>query len=402
MSQRRVGITGYGVVSAIGSDRQSFWDALRGGRHGFTPIEGIAEGQLQFRLGAQVALPEDAFPKRKRELIDRFAQLLLLAARQALPHAGLEAGSSELEQSALVTATSLAGQSTQDELFESLYRHGRRRLTPFAVPKIMANAGASQIAIEAGVRGPTFTISTACSSSNHALGIAYWMLRQGAAERAIVGGSDSPFSLGHLKAWDSLRVVSQEPCRPFSKGRNGLILGEGAGVLVLETLDAARERGAKVYAEISGFGMSGDAVHLTRPAVDGAARAIAVALEDSGLAPEEIDHVNAHGTGTLANDRTESEALSRVFGKHRPWVSSTKSMHGHTLGAAGALEAVATVLSLQNQTVPPTAGFLSTDEDCDVRLVTETARKTPIRHAISSSFAFGGLNAVLVFSRHET
>jgi len=267
----------------------------------------------------------------------------------------------------------------------------------------MANAAASYISMEFGVTGPTYTLSTACSSANHAIGMAFHMVRHGMADVALTGGSEAPFSLGHLMAWDAMRVVAPDTCRPFSRDRRGMILGEGSGMLVLETLDSARARGAPIYAEIVGFGMSADAHHITQPTVEGPVRALRAALEDGALRPEQIGYVNAHGTGTTANDVTETRAVRTTFGEHanQLMVSSTKSMHGHALGAAGALEAAATVLALRHGTIPPTVNYLAPDPECDLDVVPNVARQVQIEAALSNSFAFGGLNAVLAFQRSD-
>jgi nodulation protein E len=278
---------------------------------------------------------------------------------------------------------------------------GLNRVHPLTIPKTMANAGASHISMEFGITGPSYTISTACSSASHAIGQAFWMVRTGAAPLAITGGSEAPFSFGILKAWEALRVVSPGTCRPFSKDRNGMVLGEGGAMLVLEPLEAARARGARIHAEIVGFGMSSDACHITQPSADGAARAMRSAICDGRLLPESIGYINAHGTGTQANDPTETSAIRAVFGAHanRLAVSSTKSMHGHALGAAGALEALAAILALRDGFLPPTANYNEPDPACDLDVVPNSARKAQIEYALSNSFAFGGLNAVLVFHK---
>ena len=265
------------------------------------------------------------------------------------------------------------------------------------IPRTMANAGASCISTEYGIRGPVYTISTACSSSNHAIGQAFWMVRSGAVEVAITGGSEAPFSYGFLKAWEAMRVISKDTCRPFSADRSGLVLGEGAAMLVLEPLEAALARGAKPIAEIVGFGMSADACHITQPSAEGPARAMRMALRDAGLAPEQIGYINAHGTATEVNDRTETAAIRLVFGAHadKLGVSSTKSMHAHTLGAAGAIEAAASALSLANGILPPTVNYTTPDPACDLDVIPNTARTQQVEACLSNSFAFGGLNAVL-------
>ena len=265
----------------------------------------------------------------------------------------------------------------------------------------MSNAGASRIALEYGIVGPSYTISTACASASHAIGQAFWMVRHGVVDAAIAGGSEAPFSLGFLKAWEAMRIVAPDTCRPFSRDRKGLILGEGAAMLLLEPLESAQARGAKIWGEIVGFGMSSDAHHLTQPLAEGAARAMRSALGDAAVDPTAIGYINAHGTGTLANDVTETQAIRDIFGAHadKLAVSSTKSMHGHALGAAGALEAAATLMALDDGMIPPTANFSEADPDCALDVVPNTARASNIEWALSNSFAFGGLNAVLVFRR---
>jgi len=388
------------VVSAIGCDRRAFWESLTLGRHGFREITLADTSGLQYRMGAEVRglSIEDSFDPGSRQLLDRFAMLFLLAAREAIADSGLEA--EELRDAAIVTGSSLGGQSTQDELFRALYQEGRRRITPFAVPRTMANAGASHLSMEIGCEGPGLTLSTACASSTHAIGLAFWLVSQGVVERAVAGGSEAPFSRGHLKAWDGLRAIAPDLPRPFSLGRKGMVLGEGGGALVLESLESARRRGAHLRSLLVGFGMSSDATHITKPSARGAARALTAALDDGAVDRERVDYINAHGTGTSLNDIAECQAVREVFGDRaaRLQVSSTKSMHGHALGASGALEAAATVLAIENRVVPPTANFLEPDPECPLDCVPNEAREAELRVALSSSFAFGGLNAVLGFA----
>jgi nodulation protein E len=400
---RRVAISGLGAISALGREVAEGWRAAVGGRSGIGPIESLALDDLKFRNGAEVRGfdPGEHFDPRRLGLLDRFAQLLLVAAREAIADAGLAGDERLAERTAVVTGSSLGGQTTQDQLFCELYGGGRKRIHPLTIPRIMANAGAGHLSMELGVTGPVFTLSTACSSSAHAVGLAFWLVRQGVVDLAVAGGSEAPFSWGNLKAWEGLRSVSPDTCRPFSKDRQGMILGEGGAALVLEPLEAALERGAPVHAEIVGCGMSSDAHHITQPLAEGAARALRGALADGGLEGEEVGYVNAHGTGTLANDPTETRAIRRVFGAHadRLAVSSTKSLHGHTLGAAGALEAVLTVLALEDGVLPPTANFTVPDPECDLDVVPNRSRRQEVDAALSSSFAFGGLNVVLAFRR---
>jgi nodulation protein E len=299
----------------------------------------------------------------------------------------------------IVTGCCVGGQATEDAGFVELYYHRRNRVHPLTIPRVMANAGASSVSMELGVTGPVFTVSTACSSANHAIGQAFWMVRSGMLDVAITGGSEAIFSLGFLKAWEAMRVVSPDTCRPFSRDRSGMILGEGAAMLVLEPLESAQSRGARVLAEVAGFGMSSDAHHITQPNVEGPAAAMRGALCDAGLAPEQIGYINAHGTGTTANDLTETRAIRSVFSRHadRLAISSTKSLTGHTLGAAGAIEAAATCLALFCGTLPPTANYTTPDPDCDLDVIPNASRVARVEAALSNSFAFGGLNAVLAF-----
>jgi nodulation protein E len=403
---RRVAVTGLGVISALGHNATEFWQALEAGCSGIAPLEAVDRTLLRFPNGAEVRnyAPGQYFDEKELGLLDRFAQFGVIAAREALATAGVTWTPRLRESTAIITGSCVGGQTTEDEGFVNLYRNNIPRVNPLSIPRSMQNAAASRISLETGVVGPTYTISTACSSSNHAIGQAFWMVRSGAVEMAITGGSEAVFSLGFLKAWEAMRVVSPDTCRPFSKDRRGLILGEGAAMLVLEPLDAARGRGASILGEIIGFGMSSDAFHITQPSPDGAARAMRAGLSDAGLEPTEIDYINAHGTATLANDAAETAAIRKVFGSHadRLPVSSTKSMHGHTLGAAGAIEAAATLLALRNGILPPTANFTEPDPACDLDVVPNIARPAAIEFALSNSFAFGGLNAVLAFRRGET
>ncbi|MGA2879156.1 MAG: beta-ketoacyl-[acyl-carrier-protein] synthase family protein [Bryobacteraceae bacterium] len=402
----RVAVTGLGVISALGGNSSEFWQALQAGRPGIAPIQAVDPALLRFSNGAEVRnyTPAQYFDEKEIGLLDRFAQFGAIAAREAIAQAGIEWTPELRESTAIVTGSCTGGQTTEDEGFVNLYRNNNPRVNPFTIPRTMENAAASRISLETGVVGPTYTISTACSSSNHAIGQAFWMVRSGAVAMAITGGSEAVFSLGFLKAWEAMRVVSPDTCRPFSKDRRGLILGEGAAMLVLEPLDAARARGAPILGEIAGFGMSSDAFHITQPSPDGAARAMRAALSDARLGPDQIGYINAHGTATLANDATETAAIRKVFGAHADQlaVSSTKSMHGHTLGAAGAIEAAATVLALQHGVLPPTANFTEPDPACDLDVIPNIARPATPEFALSNSFAFGGLNAVLAFRRVET
>jgi nodulation protein E len=402
---RRVAITGLGAICALGRTTAEVAESLRQGRSGISRIESTDISQLRFQNGAEVHgyTHQPYFDDRRADFIDRFAQFAVIAAREAVAAAGIEWTPELRETAAIITGSCVGGQSTEDIGFEDVYRKGLNRVHPLTIPKTMANAGASHISMEFGITGPSFTISTACSSAAHAIGQAFWMLRSGMTDLALTGGSEAPFSFGILKAWEAMRVVSPETCRPFSKDRRGMVLGEGGAMLVLEPLEAARARGAHIYAEIVGFGMSADACHITQPSAEGAARAMRAALRDAGVEPDAIGYINAHGTGTPANDSTETAAIRSVFGPHadRLAVSSTKSMHGHALGAAAALECIATTLALHDGVLPPTANFNERDPQCDLDVIPNCARQAEVEWALSNSFAFGGLNAVLALRKAE-
>jgi nodulation protein E len=400
---QRVAVTGIGVICALGRSTGEFGRTLREGRAGIGPIQSADCSSLRFRNGAEVPAydPHPYFDEKRADFIDRFAQFAVIAAREATQDAGIEWTQQLRENATIVTGSCVGGQSTEDAGFHNVYKMGLNRVHPLTIPKTMANAGASHISIEFGITGPTYTISTACSSASHAIGQAFWAVRNGMAPLAIAGGSEAPFSFGILKAWEALRVVSPDTCRPFSKDRTGMVLGEGAAMLILEPLEAARARGARIHAEVVGFGMSSDANHITQPSADGAARAMRATLCDARITPETIGYINAHGTGTQANDPTETAAIRAVFGAHagRLAVSSTKSMHGHALGAAGALEAAAAILALRDGFLPPTANFNEPDPECDLDVVPNASREADFEYALSNSFAFGGLNAVLAFRK---
>lgn len=400
---RRVVITGVGIISALGQNVAENWDALCQGRSAIRPLEGVDGSRVHLKIqnAAQVRGfdPLKHFEGGKDAQLDRFAQFSVVAARQAFRDSGIDLTPELREETAIICGSAVGGQSAIEAGFEDLWVNGRGRVHPLTIPKTMANAGASHIAMDLGLSGPAFTISTACSSANHAIGTAFRMVRDGEAEMAVTGGAEAFFTVGMLKAWEAMRVISPDTCRPFSKDRKGMILGEGGAMMILEPLEAAKARGAKVYAEVCGFGMTADAHHLTQPTVEGPARAMRKALREAGLAPEEIGYINAHGTGTPGNDPVESRAIRAVFGDQadKIGVSSTKSMHGHALGAAGALEAIATLLALCQGILPPTANFTERDPECDLDYIPNQSRQARVAAALSNSFAFGGLNAVVAF-----
>jgi nodulation protein E len=404
MGNQKVVITGAGAVCALGRNCAEIWDSLSVGRSGISLLPEFPAGRIRFPHAATVAgFPDDRVPPRLQDLTDRFAQFLLASADEAVSQSGITASDPRWENAAVVTGTGIGGESAQDECFWSMYGEGKYRVNPLIIARTMPNAGASHLSMAYGVRGQVYTVSTACSSANHAIGQAWMAIRSGLCDLALAGGSEAPITFGFLKAWEAMRVVSPDTCRPFSKDRSGLILGEGGGVLVLESETSALARGATILAELAGFGMSADAYHLTLPKSEGAASAMRRALSSAEMAPEDIQYINAHGTGTAANDPVETAAIHDVFGSHaeRLAISSSKSMHGHVLGGAGAVEAVVTLLAIRNQIAPPTANFTEADSECDLDYVPNTARPLQIHSALSNSFAFGGLNAVLAFRRYS-
>ena len=392
---RRVAITGLGLVSSLGHDVESFWNATRNGETGVAPTT-IPEGDsLTARMVAEVKGWDGAkaLDRKLLGLSDRFSQFAVYAAKQAVD----DAGDMARDNAAIIIGTGVGGAVTLDESYVRLYRENQQRIHPFSIPRLMANGPASLVSLAMGITGPSFAVSSACSSSNHAIGLAAGMVQRGEVEAALAGGAEAAITYGGIRAWEALRVISPDVCRPFSADRKGMILGEGSGMVVLEDMGRAKARGAHIYAELAGFGMSADAVDMVQPSMEGAARTIKTALNAAGMNPDEVDYINAHGTGTPANDPTETKAIRTVFGDaaDKLLVSSTKAMHGHALGAAGALELIATLGAMHSGIVPPTINFTEADPECDLDYVPNQARERQIKSAVSNSFAFGGLNAVL-------
>ena len=409
---RRVAITGIGVFASTGRNAESFFATLAAGQSATRRIQQFDPTPLGVQIAAEIAgyEPTDYFPAKRLDLLDRFSQFGLLAAHEGMKSSGIELKDEERPRFGVVTGSGMGGATTFDQGYYSLYAKQATRLHPFTIPKIMHNAATSQICMEFGAQGPSLTTATACSSSGHAIGEAFHLIRFGVADVMLCGGSDAPITYGMLRCWESVRVLAigngnpSRACRPFSIDREGLVIGEGAGMLLLEEMEHAKRRGAKIYAELAGFGMSSDANHITQPTIDGPARAVRMALEEAEVNPEEVDYINAHGTATRLNDVTETQVIKAVFGDHsrRLAISSTKSMHGHTLGAAGAIEAAATVLALCHGILPPTANFTEPDPACNLDVIPNAARCSAVEFALSNSFAFGGLNAVLALRRTKT
>lgn len=396
---RRVAITGVGVVSALGLSRAGHFDGLREGRCGIGPLTITDVDRLGVRIGAALSgyAPEDHFSRAELALYDRTTQLAVLAAREAAEDAGLVVGEAEAGRAGVVLGTALNGMETIDQNYRAVFAEGRNRVHPLVVPRLMTNAGASHISMRHGLKGPAYTVTTACSSSNHAIGQAFHLIRSGAADIMMTGGAEAPLVFGVIKAWEGLRVMSADGCRPFCATRNGMVQGEGAAIFVLEDLDRASRRGARIWGEIAGFGMTADSGDIVQPSRDGAARAMRAALADAGMPAEAVAYINAHGTATAANDRTEAAAIRDVFGAAADSVSvsSTKSMHGHCIGGAGAVELAAVLLAFTEGVIAPTVGHVEADPDCDLDITPNVARRRRVGAALSNSFAFGGLNAVL-------
>lgn len=402
---RRVVVTGLGVLSPLGRDLRSVWDAVAAARSGITALARFTWNEPRVYPVGEVHDfdPTAHFAQVELELLDRFSQFAVVAAREAAADAGLELRDDEMVRAGVAVGSAYGGAETYEATYRRLYGERNLRVHPVTIPRLMHNAAASQISKTFQARGPCLSISTACASAAHAVGEAFRTIRDGAADVMLAGGSDAPLTPGILKSWEAMRVLASgsddlaQACRPFSADRDGIVLAEGAAVLVLEDLERARRRGAHIYAELAGYGATSDAGHITQPSVDGPARAIELALQEAGAAPDEVDYINAHGTATRLNDVIETRAIHQVFraAARVPAVSSTKSMHGHLMGASGALELLITILGLHHGVVPPTAHYRGRDPECDLDYVPNEARRQPIRLALSNSFAFGGLNAVL-------
>lgn len=397
---RRVAITGAGTVNALAFDVAGTCEAFREGRSAIGPLNFPEVERLSIRIGAQVQgwHAEARHSRSELALYDRVTQFALESARQAIGQAGLEIGEELALASGVVLGTGGGGYNTIDESYRAVHAQGKNRVHPFTIPRLMHNAAAAHVAMRHGLKGPAFTVSTACASSNHAMGLAFRLVRSGAARVMMTGGAEATLCFGGIKAWEGLRVMSPDGCRPFCATRNGMVQGEGAAVFVFEDMEHARARGAEVLAEVAGFAMTSDAGDIVMPDCDGAVRAMRGALADAALAPDAIGYVNAHGTATAANDRVEAAALAEVFGADADQlpVSSTKSMHGHLIGATGAVELLAAIMALRDGVIAPTAGFMQPDPDCPLDVVPNTARAARVSAVLSNAFAFGGMNACLV------
>ncbi len=400
---KRVVITGQGTINALGSDVASTKEAMREGRCGIGELDIRDVDRLSVKIGGQIKDydPEALFNRQQISLYDRFTQFTLISARQAIGQAGLEFHGDLAAQSGVVLGTSGGGMQTLDENYRSVYEEGKNRVHPFVVPKLMNNAAASHVSMEFNLKGPSFTVATACASSNHAMGQAFNMIRSGMAKVMVTGGTESMLCFGGVKAWEGLRVMSKDGCRPFSATRNGMVQGEGAAVFVFEEYEHAKKRGAEILAEVVGFAMTSDAADIVMPSKQGAARAISGALADARMDREDVCYINAHGTGTAANDKVECAAVADVFGHHADdlMISSTKSMHGHLIGGTGAVELLACIMALTDGVIAPTINYEEPDPECALDVVPNEAREVEVGAVLSNAFAFGGLNAVLALRK---
>ena len=399
----RVVITGAGTINALGLSVPDTLAAMREGRCGIGPLDIRDVDRLQVQIGGQVRgfEAEGRYNRQQIALYDRFTQFTLAAAKEAIDQSGLVFSGELSAKSGVVLGTAGGGVSTWDENYRAVYEEGKNRVHPFVVPKLMNNAAASHVSMEWNLKGPSFTVSTACASSNHAMAQAFALVRSGMAPAMITGGSESMLCFGGVKAWEGLRVMSRDACRPFSANRNGMVQGEGAGIFVFEDYEHAKKRGADILCEVIGFAMTSDASDIVMPSKAGAARAMQGALQDAGVNRDEVGYINAHGTGTAANDKTECAAVADVFGPHadKLMISSTKSMHGHLIGGTGAVELLACIMALRDGVIAPTIGYQEPDPECALDVVPNEAREVPVSVALSNAFAFGGMNAVLALRK---
>ncbi|SFK78086.1 beta-ketoacyl-[acyl-carrier-protein] synthase family protein [Celeribacter marinus] len=400
---RRVAITGAGTVNALGLTVDATLEAMREGKCGISELNFRDVDRLAIKIGGQIH-DWDAtgrFNRQQMVLYDRFTQFTLVAAKEAIGQSGLEFVGDLAAHSGVILGTSGGGLTTQDDNYRMVYEEGKNRVHPFVVPKLMNNAGCSHVSMEYNLKGPSFTVATACASSNHAMGQAFNMIRCGMATAMVTGGSESMLCFGGVKAWEGLRVMSKDACRPFSLNRNGMVQGEGAAVFVFEDYEHAQKRGAVILAEVIGFSMTSDASDIVMPSKQGAARAIAGAMQDAKVNPEEVGYINAHGTGTAANDKTECAAVADALGHHADniMISSTKSMHGHLIGGTGAVELLACIMALKDGVIAPTINYEEPDPECALDVVPNEARDASVDVVLSNAFAFGGLNAVIALRK---
>lgn len=398
---RRVVITGHGVVSSIGANVDSFWASLKRGACGIGPIKNFPLQDLYITIASEVRDfdPRERCPSKPLFLADRYSQFAGAAAIEAMTQAGFTGRISNGERAASIIGSGIGGLSTLEKGYEDLFIHRKKATHPLTLLRTIGSSAAAHVSIEYGIKGPCFGTVSACSTAAHAIGLTFQMIRSGMIDLGVAGASEAGITYGAMRSWQAMRVLSPEGLFPFAKRRNGTVLSEGAGILVLEALDHALARGATPLAELKGFGMTSDAADMVNPDIEGPTVAMQLALADAGLGPSDIDYINAHGTATTVNDINETRAIRRVFGDvaEKVSISSTKSMHGHCLGAGGGVEAVACIKAIQDNFAPPTIGFDEPGDGCDLDYTPNEGRSRDINYVMSNSFAFGGLNAVLVF-----
>ncbi|MCC6730104.1 MAG: beta-ketoacyl-ACP synthase II [Chthonomonadales bacterium] len=410
---RRVVVTGMGAVTALGIGVERFWASLVAGRSGVAPIESFDASAFTTRIASEVRdfRPEDFMERKEARRMDRFVQFAVAAARMAVEDARLRITPENADGIGVLVGSGIGGILTIEDQFRVMMEKGPARISPFFIPMLISDMASGQISILFGARGPNSTVVTACATGTHAVGDAYQIIRRGDAEAMLAGGAEAAvcaLGLGGFCAARALSTRNDDPpgaSRPFDSDRDGFVMGEGAGVVVLESLESAHERGAPIVAEVVGYGLSGDAYHITAPAPggEGAARAMRMALRGAAIAPEDVDYINAHGTSTIPNDRLETAAIKTVFGEHarRVAISSTKSMTGHLLGAAGAVELIASAMAIRTGVVPPTINYTTPDPECDLDYTPNQARHVPVLTAMSNSFGFGGHNATIVIRKAQ-
>ncbi|PCI59088.1 MAG: beta-ACP synthase [Gammaproteobacteria bacterium] len=400
-------ITGFGCISAAGNNVEQFSQTIfsepKNDSNTITPITRFDTSNITTKIAAEVKnyCPQEHFNKTQLKQLDRFSQFALLATDEAILSADLHLSPTTAARTCVIYGTSIGGQETIEQAYQQYYGQNQKRPHPFTVPKLLPSSASSQISMKYGITGPSFATSSACASSGHAIAMAVLMLRTGMVNVAIVGGSEACITAGNFQAWEGLRVLSNDTCRPFSANRSGLVIGEGAGSLILETQQHAQQRNAKIYAQLVGVGMSSDAHNIVQPLAQGAQQAMQAALNDANLSAEKIDYINAHGSGTLQNDMSETQAIHHTFKQHAQQlvISSTKAVHGHVLGAGAAIESIATILALQKQCLPATHNYQQVDHQCDLNYLTDGVVNRNINYGMSNSFAFGGQNCSLIYTR---
>jgi nodulation protein E len=401
--RRRVVVTGQGVVTPLGTGVDRFWAALKNGECGIRQVQSFPTDELYITIAGEIPDfdPKERLQSKQLLLADKYSQYAGCAAQEAVVQSKLEVPLKESEayRSACIIGSGVGGLTTLEFSYKMLFKENKRATHPLTLLKAIGSSASAHVSIENGIKGPTFGVVSACATATHAIGLTYRMIREGLVDVGIAGAAEASLNWGATRAWQAMRVLSPDGLFPFSKNRNGTVLAEGAGILMLEEYGRAKDRGAPIIAELMGYGMTADAADMVNPSIDGAAMAMKMALDDAELSPSDIDYINAHGTATAVNDVNETRAIKHVFGNaaNKLSISSTKSMHGHCLGAGGGIEAVASLKAIQEKFVPATIGLDEPDPECDLDYTANAGRKREVNYAMSNSFAFGGLNAVLVF-----